>query len=153
MPTTIYFSGSISGGRADVALYRRIVDVLEADGFHVLAGSVAAEHVSDGGEALDPCFIFDRDIGWIEEADVLVAEVSTPSLGVGYEIAAARYRYDIPVICLYRPAYTKRCSAMISGDRKIELIEYDEVDTMLPRLRESLHRERRSRARLPSTPA
>ena len=80
---------------------------------------------------------------------MLVAEVSTPSSGVGYEIAAARYRYKIPVICLYRPAYTKRCSAMISGDKEIELIEYDDVDRMLPRLRESLRRSGRSTARLP----
>lgn len=153
MPTTIYFSGSISGGRADVGLYRRIVEALEADGHRVLAGSVAAEHITDGGDPLEPAFIFDRDLAWIEEADVLVAEVSTPSTGVGYEIAAARYRFDIPVICLYRRAYTKRCSAMVAGDREIELIEYEELDTMLPRLRESLRRERRSRARLPHTPA
>ena len=153
MATTIYFSGSITGGRADVGLYGRIVEALEAEGYRVLAGSVAAEHVTDGGDPLDAGFIFDRDMSWIDEADVLVAEVSTPSLGVGYEIAAARYRNRIPVICLYRRAYTKRCSAMVSGDRGVELIEYDQIDTMLPRLRESLHRKRRSMARLPHTPA
>lgn len=148
MPITIYFSGSISGGRADVGLYKRIVAALEEDGVRVLAGSVASEHVTDGGDPLDPCFIFNRDIAWLEEADVLVAEVSTPSTGVGYEIAAARYRYDIPVICLYRRAYTKRCSAMVAGDRGIELIEYEDVEEMLPRLRESLRRTGRSTARL-----
>lgn len=136
--TTIYFSCSITGGRADVGLYRRIVEALEADGHRVLAGSVAAEHVTDGGDPLDPCFIFDRDMGWIEQAEVLVAEVSTPSTGVGYEIAAARYIHDIPVICLYRRAYTKRCSAMISGDRGVTLIEYEDELEMLARLRESL---------------
>ncbi len=149
--TTIYFSGSITGGRHDVELYRRIVDALEADGYRVLAGSVAAEHIGAGGDPLDPCFIFDRDMAWVEEADVLVAEVSTPSTGVGYEIAAARYRYGIPVICLYRPAFTKRCSAMVSGDRGVTLIEYTEdgFATMLDRLRESLRDARRSPASLP----
>jgi len=146
---TIYFSGSISGGRADVGLYRRIVDALEADGHHVLAGSVAAEHITDGGDPLDPRFIFERDMKWIEQADVLVAEVSTPSTGVGYEIAAARYRFAIPVICLYRSAYTKRCSAMVSGDRGVMLIEYEDEAEMLPRLRESLREAGRSTARLP----
>jgi nucleoside 2-deoxyribosyltransferase len=146
---TIYFSGSISGGRADVGLYRRIVDALEADGHHVLAGSVAAEHITDGGDPLDPRFIFERDMNWIEQADVLVAEVSTPSTGVGYEIAAARYRFAIPVICLYRSAYTKRCSAMVSGDRGVMLIEYEDEAEMLPRLRESLREAGRSTARLP----
>jgi nucleoside 2-deoxyribosyltransferase len=138
MTLTIYFGGSISGGRGDVALYQQIVEALQADGHRVLAGAVAAEHVSAGGEALDSCAIFDRDVQWLAEADVLVAEVSTPSTGVGYEIGTARYRDGIPVICLYRPAYTKRCTAMVAGDREIVLIEYDNAGTMLARLRAEL---------------
>ena len=151
MATTIYFSGSISGGRGDVPLYRRIIAALEAEGYRVLAGAVAAEHVGDGGEPLDARFIFERDMRWLEETDVLVAEVSMPSAGVGYEIAVARYVHDIPVICLYRPGRTSRCTAMVAGDRGIELIEYTEegFDAMLPRLMESLRRAGRSTARLP----
>jgi hypothetical protein len=138
MPLTIYFAGAISGGRGDVAHYRSVVDALSADGHRVLAGAVAAEDVSAAGELLDPCAIFQRDVDWLSGADVLVAEVSAPSTGVGYEIATARYRYDIPVICLYRPAYTKRCSAMVAGDRGIVLIEYDDAAEMLARLRAAL---------------
>ena len=147
--TTIYFSGSITGGRGDVELYRNVVAALESDGYRVLAGSVIANHIGPGGDPLDPCAIFDRDIGWLEQAEILVAEVSMPSTGVGYEIAAARYRYRIPVICLYRPAFTKRCSAMVSGDRDVALIEYETIEEMLPRLRESLRSLGRSTARLP----
>ena len=131
---TIYFAGAISGGRGDVAIYREIIGALEADGHRVLAGAVAAEHVTASGEALDSCAIFERDVAWIAAADVLVAEVSMPSTGVGYEIATARYRHGIPVICLYRPAHTSRCTAMVAGDREIELIEYSDVDDLLPRL-------------------
>lgn len=135
---TIYFAGAISGGRADVAHYRRVVAALEEDGHRVLAGAVASETVGAGGESLEPCAIFTRDLGWLEEADVLVAEVSMPSTGVGYEIAAARYRYEKPVICLYRAEFTKRCSAMVAGDAAIELIEYSDATEMLVRLRAAL---------------
>ena len=138
MALTIYFAGSISGGRGDLEQYKKIVAALEADGHRVLAGAVAAEHVTEGGEPLDACAIFDRDLGWIAESDVLVAEVSMPSTGVGYEIAIARYRDQIPVICLYRPAFTKRCTAMVAGDAEIVLIEYDDAGTMLARLRAKL---------------
>jgi nucleoside 2-deoxyribosyltransferase len=131
---TIYFAGSISGGRTDVGLYRELIAALEADGHRVLAGAVAAEHVTASGETLDSCAIFDRDLGWITDADLLVAEVSMPSTGVGYEIATARYKYGIPVIALYRPAHTARCTAMVSGDRSIELIEYSEPVDLRPRL-------------------
>src|SRR4051812_12763714 len=61
----IYFAGAISGGRADVAHYREIIRALEADGYRILAGAVAAEHVGPGGEALTSCDIFERDIGWL----------------------------------------------------------------------------------------
>ncbi len=135
---TIYFAGAISGGRGDVAHYREIVAALERDGHRVLAGAVAAEHVGADGERIESAAIFDRDMGWIADADVLVAEVSVPSTGVGYEIATARYRRGIPVICLYRPAYTKRCTAMVGGDRGIDLIEYDDPAEMLSRLRAAL---------------
>ena len=144
MARTIYFSGSISGGRADLPLYRRIVDALEAAGHRVLAGSVTADHIGDDGEAIAPDTIFNRDLGWIEEAaraeGILLAEVSLPSTGVGYEIAAARYRYQLPVICLYRPAHTRRCTAMVAGDAGIRLIEYtdESVDAMLEQLRRAL---------------
>src|SRR5688572_8660313 len=84
---SIYFSGSITGGRADVELYRRIVEALEGDGHRVLAGAVAASHVGEGGETPDFSEIFARDIGWLDECEAVVAEVSMPSHGVGYEIA------------------------------------------------------------------
>lgn len=134
----IYFAGAISGGRADVAHYREIVKALESDGYRVLAGAVAADHVGPGGEELTSRDIFDRDLGWLAEADLLVAEVSMPSTGVGYEIATMRYRHEKPVIALYRPAYTSRCTAMVAGDGEIELIEYDALPDLLVRLREAI---------------
>ena len=135
---TIYFAGAISGGRADVAHYRQIVQALEDDGHYVLAGAVASEEVGAHGESIDVAAIWARDLSWIEEADVLVAEVSLPSTGVGYEVATARYRYGKPVICLYRAGHTKRCSAMIAGDTGVELIEYEDTPEMLIRLRAAL---------------
>ena len=137
---TIYFSGSISGGRNDVAIYQRFVATLRAAGHEVLAGAVASEDVSAGGETLTPAAVFERDLAWLDAADLVVAEVSMPSLGVGYAIAYARYRRNIPVICLYRPGHTKRCSAMLSGDTGVELIEYQDEPDGETRLLESLAR-------------
>ena len=145
MPS-IYFSGSISGGREDVALYSRIVNHLRSMGHHVLAGEVTNQGVTQEGEGLDATAIFKRDLGWIEEVAVaggmIVAEVSRPSLGVGYEIAVARYHFDMPVICLWRAAHSKRCSAMIAGDHGIHLIEYraDNEASMLERLGEAIQK-------------
>ncbi|HUP49596.1 MAG TPA: nucleoside 2-deoxyribosyltransferase [Thermoanaerobaculia bacterium] len=137
MARTIYFSGSISGGREDLAMYRRIVGRLERDGHRVQAGTVTSAAVHDGGENLPAAEIFARDLRWMAEVaaagGVLVAEVSRPSTGVGYEVAAARYRFGMAVICLWRPAFTRRCSGMVAGDPGLRLIEYadDSVEQML----------------------
>ena len=140
MGTTIYFSGSISGGREDVDTYRKFVAALQDAGHQVFAGMVTAKHVGAGGEALSSREIFERDVAWIEDVarsgGLLVAEVSRPSIGVGYEIALARHRFAIPVICLYRPAFTKRCSGMVAGDSGIRLIEY--TDETVPAAIEKL---------------
>lgn len=149
MTATIYFSGSISGGRADLALYRRIVETLEAEGHRVLAGAVTAEHIGEHGEILGPAEICARDLRWLDQADLLVAEVSVPSLGVGYEIAYATRSRGIPAIALYRPAFTKRCSAMVAGDPGVHLLEYEGASALLPQLLESIRRIRRYPDRLP----
>ena len=59
--------------------------------------------------------IFMRDMEWLQSADLVIAEVTTPSLGVGYELGIAE-KVKIPVLCLYRPIKGKRLSAMISGN-------------------------------------
>lgn len=137
----IYFSGSISGGREDVELYNSIVGALRERGHHVNAGEVTNRNLLSGGEPGDPAEIFRRDIGWLDEVaaqgGLLVAEVSKPSAGVGYEIGYARYGREIPVICLWRPAHSRRCTAMLEGDAAIHLLEYDEQN--LSELIERLH--------------
>ncbi len=149
MTTTIYFSGSITGGREDVELYQTIVAALEADGYRVLAGAVASGSVCAGGEEGNREKIFARDLGWLDKADLVVAEVSKPSHGVGYEIAYACHQREIPVICLFRPVHTKRCSVMIAGNPGLRFVEYADLPSLLPILRESVREAGRSIASLP----
>ena len=79
----IYFSGSVSGGRKDVELYLQIILQLKEHGL------VLTEHIGDarldarGEPGLSDVEIHDRDLAWLRQADCLVAEVTTPSLGVG----------------------------------------------------------------------
>ena len=70
---------------------------------------------------------------WIEASQVVIAEVSTPSIGVGIEIAHAQ-AHHIPVICLYREGTVKRLSWMVAGNDGVQLIRYRGVDDLLPQL-------------------
>ncbi len=109
----IYFSCSVTGGRADEALYAAIVDDLLACGHEVLTAHLARPDVMDLEQSMDDREVYQRDVHWIQEADVLIAEVSTPSHGVGYEIALALAGRK-PVLCLYRQ--DARVSKMITGN-------------------------------------
>jgi 2'-deoxynucleoside 5'-phosphate N-hydrolase len=58
--------------------------------------------------------IWTTDIAWVEESDAIIAEVTNPSLGVGYEIAKAE-EWRKPVLALFREDGTRKLSAMIAG--------------------------------------
>jgi nucleoside 2-deoxyribosyltransferase len=86
------------------------------------------EHVGDAelgvlGQEIGDRKIHDRDLDWLRESDYLVAEVTTPSLGVGYEIGKAT-EWGKPVLCLCRPEAGRSLSAMIAGSSAITVREY-----------------------------
>lgn len=123
----IYFAGSIRGGREDVKLYGEIIKYLEKYG-EVLTEHVADENLAETGERnLSDQEIHDRDLNWLTESDVIVAEVTIPSLGVGYEIRAAIDQQK-KVLCLYRPQKNKRLSAMISGCTNVNIENYQQLN-------------------------
>jgi nucleoside 2-deoxyribosyltransferase len=109
----VYFSCSLTGGRNDEAVYGALVDHMLAAGHAVLTAHLARPEVMRAERVVDPGEVYHRDIAWIEECRALVAEVSTPSHGVGYEIAYALQRGK-PVLCLYR--LDARVSKMITGN-------------------------------------
>jgi len=119
----IYFAGSIRGGREDAALYLQIIDYLKT------YGEVLTEHVGDpmltelGDDGITDRYIHDRDLDWLQSADILVAEVTTVSLGVGYEIGRA-VESGKKVLCLFRPDSSRNLSAMIAGCADLELVSY-----------------------------
>ncbi|NPV57556.1 MAG: deoxyribonucleoside 5'-monophosphate N-glycosidase [Anaerolineae bacterium] len=110
----IYFSCSITGGRADQAVYRLISDTLTTQGCQVPTAHLANADVMKYETAIAPDEVYRRDTAWVEGCDALIAEVSTPSHGVGYEIALALC-LGKPVLCLYRQG--RAVSKMILGNR------------------------------------
>lgn len=126
----IYFGGSIKGGRSKVEDYKKIVDYLKT------IGTVLDEHVADpnlqsSGESITSTEIYNRDVSWINECDILIAEVTVPSLGVGYEIGYAE-SLNKRIICLYQN--DESISAMIKGNNSITHISYDDVAELITKL-------------------
>ena len=119
----IYFAGSIRGGREDAQLYENIIAYLEEKG-QVLTEHVGKTDLSWEGEtSRKDEEIYNRDMEWLQSADILIAEVTTPSLGVGYELGIAE-KLQIPILCLYRLENGKSLSAMVKGNNNLSCQEY-----------------------------
>ena len=125
----IYFAGSIRGGRQDAALYEKIIEFLKT------YGQVLTEHVgdlnltSDGDDGPNDKFIHDRDMEWLQRSDVIVAEVTAVSMGVGYEIGRA-VEMGKPVLCLFRTGAKNNLSAMVAGCDDVETIYYSDIQDL-----------------------
>jgi len=121
----IYFSCSITGGRRDQAIYQHIVDHLTAKGHDVPTAHLSRADILDEEKVIDPLEVYNRDVKWVEECESLVAEVSTPSHGVGYEIALALF-LGKPVFCCYREGV--KVSKMLTGNTYSNLIIFGYTD-------------------------
>lgn len=109
----IYFACSITGGRDFESVYQAIVCALMEEGHEVPTAHLAESNVTSVEAAIHPNEVYERDVAWIRACDVLIAEVSVPSHGVGYEIGFA-LGIGKPVLALYQEGH--KISKMISGN-------------------------------------
>ena len=126
----VYFAGSIRGGRADADLYKRLIRYIQQR--HI----VLTEHVGDlslskteGLKDRDVA-IYEQDTAWLRESDVVIAECTTPSLGVGYELAYAE-KYKKPVHIFYDKSRAN-LSAMLTGDKYFRIHPYLSEEEIYP---------------------
>lgn len=122
----IYFAGSIRGGRNDFESYMELIRHIQKHG-KVLTEHVGYDDVEESERKLTDKEIHDRDLEWLEQADCVIAEVTQPSLGVGYEIALAAEKGK-KILCLFRERDEKRLSAMISGCGKLRAEIYKTIE-------------------------
>lgn len=116
----VYCAGPIRGDRSYAQYFQEIVQLIQKMGYIPL--SELSPQADQGRNSIsDDQGIYQRDVEWLHQADVLIAEVSTPSLGVGYEISYALHLRKIPVLCL-RHRSSGPLSAMISGNSSQLLI-------------------------------
>lgn len=139
MKRKIYFAGSIRGGRVDAELYRRMIDYIQE------TDTVLTEHV--GKPELSPlersssvsrdAQIYARDTAWLRESELLIAECTCPSHGVGYELAYAE-KLGIPCFVFYNQTKVK-LSAMLAGDPYFDIRPYETEAELFETLDEILN--------------
>ena len=129
MDKKIYFTGSIRGGRNDALLYQELIEYIQKSD-QVLTEHIGTvelsthEYIRNEDE-----MIYQRDIAWIKECDILIAECTSPSLGVGYELA---YAENLGKEC--HIFYCKdKChfSAMLNGNKYFHVHPYKTKEELL----------------------
>ncbi len=123
----IYFCGSIRGGRDLAESYAEMIKMLGSFGTVLTEHLGSNEEIETKDRILSDKEIHDRDFKWITESDVLVAEVTVPSLGVGYEIGRA-IEIGKPILCLFKQGSDYTVSAMIAGSDKVEMKYYKSLE-------------------------
>lgn len=132
----IYFAGSIRGGRADAVLYQKAIAHIKEK------HTVLTEQVGDLSRSLleqkrdADALIYEQDMAWLRQCDAVIAECTCPSLGVGYELAAAEH-LGKPVHIFYRPADTS-LSAMLKGNRYFSIHPYSSEEELLELIDQTL---------------
>jgi len=123
----IYFSCSITGGRKDEEVYQALVNYLLENQHEVPTAHLSGSDVLALEAAAFPQEVYLRDVAWVQGCEAVVAEVSTPSHGVGYEIALA-LSLGKPVLCCYRAGM--KVSKMITGNTSpgMKVCEYTSID-------------------------
>ena len=122
----IYFAWSIRAGRQDRDIYLAMIKHIQQ------YGTVLTEHLGDpnltsGWEQISDQAIYERDLARVKESDVIVAEVSNPSLGVGYELWVAEMLWK-SILCLYGEGSERQLSAMVRGNHKLSVGNYKSLD-------------------------
>jgi nucleoside 2-deoxyribosyltransferase len=115
----IYLACTVRGDRSAVRITRLIADLLEQLGHTVLTRHLLLDDVDAQEGRVSEREVFARDLRWLDAADVLIAEASGSSYGVGFEVGYVIGRASQTaqrVLLLYEAARRPLVSRLIAGN-------------------------------------
>jgi nucleoside 2-deoxyribosyltransferase len=139
----IYLACTVRGDRGSVAGLRSLVAELETSGHTVLTKHLLDDNVETAEAALSERDVFERDIRWLEACDVLIADASGSSFGVGFEVGYVLARSDSTgqrVVLLYDAARRDKISRLIVGNAhpSCRVLAYDSTASLVALVRREI---------------
>lgn len=125
----IYFGFTVAGDRSSIASARHMVHVLENLGHEVLTRHLVSDHAGESDRRLGPREVYERDLAWLCQSDVFIAEVSGSSFGLGFEAGYVLGGTQKQVVLLYKADAENRISLMITGNThpRCTLVPYGDI--------------------------
>jgi nucleoside 2-deoxyribosyltransferase len=132
----IYLACTVRGERGGVQAGRAICQRLQQHGHEVLTTHLLADDVEQAESALTEADVYRRDLDWLSQCDVLVAEASGSSYGVGFEVGYVTGRARETgqrVLLVYDAARHHAVSRLISGncDDACTTFAYHSIEDLL----------------------
>jgi len=139
MSLRIYLACTVRGDRSAVDALRTLVDALERDGHTILTKHLLDDDVDTAEAALSEADVYARDIAWLDGCDLLIADASGSSFGVGFEVGYVLGRSDRThqrVVLLYRSDRRDRISRLISGNghARCTVLKYENPADLVDRV-------------------
>ena len=135
----IYFSGSMYGGRQKLDTYKKLINELEKYG-EVLNKEVADDDVLIEEQNMLDNEIFENLENELNKTDLVFAELTVTSLGVGYEIGYAD-SHNKRIIGIYDKNITPKITTMLRGNKRLKIIPYTDINEIIVDLENIIREE------------
>jgi nucleoside 2-deoxyribosyltransferase len=136
----IYFGFTVAGDRSSVTIARRLVELLETMGHEVLTRHLVSDTAAQMDRSITPQAVFERDMNWLRQCDIFIAEVSGSSFGLGYEAGYLLGSSEKKAVLFYRRDSEPRISLLITGNThpNCRLAPYSEPEEIEVQLRSTM---------------
>jgi hypothetical protein len=137
----VYFGFTVAGDRSAVTVARTIVDILMDMRHEVLTRHLVGGNVWEADRRITPKEVYLRDMKWLGECDLFMAEVSGSSFGLGFETGYLLGATTKRVVLFYRQNVESKISLLITGisHPNCELVPYSSVDEVEMWIRKNLN--------------
>jgi len=112
----IYFGFTVAGDRSSIDTARTVVHQLEEMGHEVLTRHLVSDNAWEADRSISPQDVFRRDMAWLDQCELFIAEVSGSSFGLGFETGYLLGATSKKVILLYRRDVEQKVSLLITGN-------------------------------------
>ena len=140
----IYLACTVRGDRCAISGLRTLAAALEGEGHTILTKHLLEDSVEGAESTHTERAVYHRDVAWLESCDVLVAEASGSSFGVGFEVGYVLGRSDRTaqrVILLYQADRRDAISRLIIGNAhpRCTTLTYENPHDLIARVSQTLN--------------
>jgi 2'-deoxynucleoside 5'-phosphate N-hydrolase len=112
----IYLGFTVAGSRSSIEAAKKVLTVLQSLGHEVLTSHLVGEDAWEADRSVSPQEIFARDMNWLAQCDLFVAEVTGSSFGLGFETGYLLGATAKKTILFFERDAEHRISLLITGN-------------------------------------